>query len=201
MNTKTDAVIVEKLTEEPPAIALRDLEVRVLREEEKEMAARLLEQEHYLGKGQAVGKTLSQVVHYHGQWVALLEWGPASLKLADRDEWVGWNDQQRAERINFVVQNRRFLVLAATRMPNLASRALALATTALPLQWEERHGYRPLLAETFTDIEQFEGTCYKAAGWMPCGLTKGFERHRADFYQKHGRPKKLGSRRFPATAQ
>jgi Domain of unknown function (DUF4338)/DDE_Tnp_1-associated len=191
MNTKSDAVVVEKLTEEPPLIALRDLEVRALREDEKEMAARLLEQEHYLGKGQAVGKTLSQVVHYHGRWVALLEWGPASLKLADRDEWVGWSDQQRAERINFVVQNRRFLVLAATRMPNLASRALALATNALALQWEERHGYRPLLAETFTDIEQFEGTCYKAAGWIPCGLTKGFKRHRADFYQKHGRPKKL----------
>ena len=26
---------------------------------------------------------------------------------------------------------------------------------------------------------------------MPCGLTKGFGRHRADFYQRHGRPKKL----------
>jgi hypothetical protein len=191
MNTKTAAAMVDILTEELPPITLRELEVRALREEEKEMAARLLEQEHYLGKGQAVGKTLCQVVHYHGRWVALLEWGPASLKLADRDEWIGWSDQQRAERINFVVQNRRFLVLAATRMPNLASRALALATNALALQWEERHGYRPLLAETFTDIEQFEGTCYKAAGWIPCGFTKGFKRHRADFYQKHGRPKKL----------
>ena len=26
---------------------------------------------------------------------------------------------------------------------------------------------------------------------MPGGLTKGFGRHRADFYQRHGRPKKL----------
>jgi hypothetical protein len=144
-----------------------------------------------LGKGQRVGKTLTQVVHHHGRWVALLVWGPASLKLADRDEWIGWTDQQRAERINFVVQNRRFLVLCATRMPNLASRALALATKALPGHWEQRHGFRPLLAETFTDLEQFEGTCYKAAGWQPCGLTKGYARHRADFYQEHGRPKKL----------
>jgi hypothetical protein len=30
-----------------------------------------------------------------------------------------------------------------------------------------------LLAETFTDIEAFEGTCYKAAAWQPCGITKG----------------------------
>jgi hypothetical protein len=45
--------------------------------------------------------------------------------------------------------------------------------------------------QTFTDIESFEGTCYKAAGWEPCGLTKGFQRHRADFYREHKRPKKL----------
>jgi hypothetical protein len=77
-------------------------------------------------------------------------------------------------------------------MPNLASRALGLAVRALPEHWESRHGYKPLLAETFTDIEAFEGTCYKAAGWEPCGLSKGFERtHRADFYREHKRPKKL----------
>jgi hypothetical protein len=33
-----------------------------------------------------------------------------------------------------------------------------------------------LLAETVADIEAFEGTCYKAAAWQPCGITKGFTR-------------------------
>ncbi len=47
------------------------------------------------------------------------------------------------------------------------------------------------MAETFTDIEQFEGTCYKASNWEPLGLTKGFQRHRADYFQQHGRAKKL----------
>ncbi len=56
---------------------------------------------------------------------------------------------------------------------------------------EAQHGYRPLMAETFTDIEQFEGTCYKASNWKRLGLTKGFERHRGDYFKKHGRPKKL----------
>jgi hypothetical protein len=39
--------------------------------------------------------------------------------------------------------------------------------------WQGKHGYRPLLAETFTDIESFEGTCYKVSNWEPCCLTKG----------------------------
>jgi hypothetical protein len=76
-------------------------------------------------------------------------------------------------------------------MPNLASQSLASAIKALPQQWEQAHGYRPLLAETFSDIEQSEGTCYKVSNWVACGQTKGFERHRIDFYRKHDRPKKL----------
>jgi hypothetical protein len=49
-----------------------------------------------------------------------------------------------------------------------------------------------VLAETFTDIEAFEGTCYKAAAWQPCGITKGFTReHRCDYFFRNERPKKL----------
>lgn len=173
------------------SVVLAELAVRPLLPEEQPRAAQWLHQEHYLGAGRRVGHTLTQVVHHHGQWVALLDWGPAALKLADREEWIGWSDLQRAQRVGLIVQNRRFLVLSATRRPNLASRALALAVAALPESWQQAHGYLPLLAETFTDIEQFEGTCYKAAGWAACGMTAGFARHRPDFYVRHDRPKKL----------
>ncbi len=178
-------------SEEPSSVVLAELAVRSLLPEEQAQAAQLLQQEHYLGAGRRVGHTLTQVVHHCGRWVALLDWGPPALKLADREAWIGWTDLQRAQRLGLIVQNRRFLVLSATRQPNLASRALALAVAALPEAWHQAHGYRPLLAETFTDIEQFEGTCYKAAGWMACGMSAGFARHRPDFYLRHDRPKKL----------
>lgn len=61
----------------------------------------------------------------------------------------------------------------------------------LPHRWHEAFGYQPLLAESFTDIEAFEGTCYKASGWQPLGLSQGYSRHRADFYVLNERPKKL----------
>jgi hypothetical protein len=61
----------------------------------------------------------------------------------------------------------------------------------LPDLWVNKFGYTPLQAETFSDIEVSEGTCYKASGWLPLGLTKGFSRHRADFYVPNDRPKKL----------
>jgi len=179
-------------TSDPSGILLKHLTVRAIAPHERERAQRCFEQEHYLGAIPPVGKTLIEAIEYEGQWVALLEWGPGVLKLADRDEWIGWTDQQRAQRLGgLVVQTRRFLVLSKTRMPNLASRSLALSVRALSEHWQEAHGYRPVLAESFTDIEQYAGTCYKAAGWEACGLTRGFGRHRADYYQYHGRPKKL----------
>jgi hypothetical protein len=179
-----------EVAENSPEI-LKELEVREVRSEEMARVRKVLDAEHYLGAGKSVGRTLAQVAHHREQWVALLIWGPAAMKLIDRDEWIGWTDTQRSERLGLVVENRRFLVLGKARMPNLASRSLGLAVRALAAQWEARWGYAPVLAETFTDIESFEGTCYKASGWEPCGLTKGFERHRADFYRQHKRPKKL----------
>lgn len=177
---------------EPGAVVLSELEIRPVLPEEMQRVAALLDDEHYLGAGRQVGRSLVQIVHHRERWAAILVWGPAAMKLIDRDEWIGWTQRQRAERLGLIVQNRRFLVLADTRMPNLASRAMGLALRQLPDHWQEKHGYSPLLAETFTDIESFEGTCYKASNWQPCGFTKGFERsHRADFYREHKRPKKL----------
>jgi hypothetical protein len=187
MNMQTDTLFAG----DPPNGLLKNLTLRVASFEDQARADACFKEEHYLGPAKRSGRGLLQIVEYEGRWVALLDWGPAALKLADRDEWIGWTARQRADRRELLVQNRRFLVLSSQRAPNLASRCLSLGLKALPGQWKQAHGFEPLLAETFTDIERFEGTCYKAANWLPVGRTKGFERHRADYYRRHDRPKKL----------
>ena len=153
---------------------------------------RLLDDGHYLGKTRPVGNFLRQVAVLDGEWVALLAWGAASYRLKDRDEWIGWTAAQRAERLKLVVQNRRFLLLGEKGShPNRASQVLGAALRCLNEQWTEHFSYAPLLAETFTDIEQFEGTCYKASGWIAVGMSQGYSRHRADFYVPNDRPKRL----------
>ena len=162
---------------------------------------RLLGEFHYLGESHPVGDTLRMVAQIEGKWVGLLLWGSAAYRLKDRDSFIGWTMTQRSLRQKLVVQNRRFLLLADRgEHPNLASRILGAAVRELPGLWFERFGYEPLLAETFTDIEAYAGTCYKAAGWVPLGLTKGYSRHRADFYVPNERPKKLWVRELRATA-
>jgi hypothetical protein len=152
----------------------------------------LLADQHYLGAGRAVGDYLRQVVEHDGKTVALLVWGPACYALKDRDRWISWSAPQRLERLKLIAQNRRFLVLAKKgASPNLASQSMGAALRALPEQWRERFGYRPLLAESFTDPEAYAGTCYKASNWEAVGFSAGYRRHRADFYIPHERPKRL----------
>ncbi len=161
----------------------------------------LLRAEHKLAATPSVGDFLRLVAVRDGQWVALLAWGPCCYALQDRDDWIGWSRTFRAIRQKLVVQLRRLLVPEATREPNLASQALGAVVRELPALWEQRFGYRPVLAETFSDREVHAGTCYRAAGWLPVGESKGYARHRADFYREHGRPKRLWLKPLQADAK
>jgi hypothetical protein len=184
MTAQNDLVVLENERE--------SVNVRVASDAELTWFDGLLADRHYLGAGRPVGDYLRQVVEVDGKAAALLVWGPACYALKDRDQWISWSTIQRLERLKLVVQNRRFLVLADKgQSPNLASQAMGAALRALPSQWRERFGYRPLLAESFTDPEAYAGTCYKASNWEAVGQSAGHSRHRADFYVPNGRPKKL----------
>lgn len=184
MKAPNGAVAVENKRE--------SVSVRIPLDTERAWFDGLLAEKHYLGAGPPVGDYLRQVVEIDGKPVALLVWGPACYALKDRDHWIGWSKVHRLERLKLVVQNRRFLLLSDKgQSPNLASQAMGAALRALPSQWLERFGYRPLLAESFTDPEAYAGTCYKASNWEPVGRSAGHSRHRADFYIRNDRPKKL----------
>jgi hypothetical protein len=151
----------------------------------------LLEEQHRLGSRKTKGRSLYQVICREEQWLGLILWTGALWHLKARDHWIGWDALRRSERLQLVVHQARFLVLEQTRQPNLASQMLGAAVRDLPFQWEELYGYRPLLAETFTDPESHAGTCYKAAGWEPVGMSGKDGRHYAEKIPEELRPKKL----------
>jgi hypothetical protein len=178
------------------------LTVRVPSPEQHAWFDCLMAEHHYLGAGRPVGDYLRQVVELGGRVIALLVWGPACYALKDRDQWISWSVVQRLERLKLIVQNRRFLVLAQKgESPDLASQAMGAALHALPSQWREHFGYRPLLAESFTDPEAYAGTCYKASHWEAVGMSAGYSRHRADFYIANQRPKRLWLRPLVSEAR
>jgi len=157
---------------------------------ERERFMTQIGREHFLGERAPSGDVLCQVVEdAAGNWCGLLLWCSAALRLKDRDAWIGWDAHRRSQRLKLVVNNARFLLPEAVRRHNLASRVLAVSVAALAGQYEAQYGYRPVLAETFTDPKRHKGTCYRAAGWVPVGQTAGYGRHRAEFLAHHGAAK------------
>ena len=97
----------------------------------------------------------------------------AAWALAERDRWIGWGPQNRAQRLNWVVANTRFVLFPWVRVKNLASKALSLAAARIRSDWQQRYGYAPVLLETFVEVGRYRGTCYRAANWIRVGVTRG----------------------------
>ena len=145
---------------------LERVSVRLATSRENTRFKRLMNAHHYLRWGKPVGETLQYVAEVDGRWVALLTFGAPAYALKDRDAWIGWTLQQRRGRLNFLAQNRRFLLLPGEREPNLASRVLGLCAQQISADWEAKYKHPVLALETFVDPQRFQGTCYLAAGWQ-----------------------------------
>lgn len=145
---------------------------------------------HYLGHKPLPGAQLRYFIKTNNEQImALIGFGAAAWKIAPRDNLIGWTPQQREKQLHFVVNNARFLILPWIQSKNLASKILGLVARQLPTHWQEQYGYKPLLFETFVELQRFTGTCYKAANWFCVGETTG--RGKCDRDKKATRIKKL----------
>jgi len=164
---------------------VRRVEVRPVTASERALWDSLMERHHYLGFQCLIGQSMRYVAHHDNRWLALLGWGAAALKCKARDQWIGWTPALKLQRLALVANNSRFLILPDVNVPNLASRVLALNLKRLSDDWQAAHGHPLYLAETFVDPRFYRGTCYKAAGWLFLGNTRGFANHHGT-YTHHG---------------
>ena len=136
----------------------------------------LLDRHHYLGYRVPMGASLRYLVRSEQapeQTLACVLWSSPAWRMAARDTWIGWSDDQRARNLQWIVNNSRFLILPWVRVKGLASKILGHCARQLPQDWEQLYGYRPLLLETLVDAVRFSGTCYRAANWIHLGQTSG----------------------------
>lgn len=169
---------------------LKAVVVRPIESNERDSWDHLMATHHYLGFRHLVGESIRYVAELDGQWVGLLAWCSAAYKSGPRDSWIGWTEQQRNKRLKFIINNSRFLILPDVHIPNLASRILGANLKRLSTDWIHKYNHPVLIAETFVDHSLFEGTCYRAAGFITLGCTKGFRRHNGYYYQ-HGSSKTI----------
>ncbi len=149
----------------------------------------LIERYHYLGYKPLPGAQIRYLVFSSsGDLLAALGFGAPAWKVAPRDRFIGWSSQQRIANLHQIVNNARFLILPWVTSKNLASRILAGIAKQLPLDWQSRYNYTPVLLETFVQKDRFKGTCYRAANWTFLGQTQG--RGKLDRYMKYSLPVK-----------
>jgi hypothetical protein len=143
---------------------------------------------HYLGYRQATGAQLKYVAYYRSQPIACLSFGPAAYQLEPRDQWIGWERERRLERLHWLVNNDRFLILPWVQVSGLASFLLGQAVRRLRADWQQVYRHDVALAESFIQTGRFAGTCYASAHWQCVGVTRG--RGRNDRLNRRAAPVK-----------
>ena len=146
---------------------------QVRRTAEEPLFNSLMAQHHYLGHTQPVGAHVKYMIWARQRPVACVAWCSAVRHLGPRDRFIGWSAEARRRNIGFIAYQSRYLILPWFRIPHLASHILGRMARMISADWERIYGHGIYYLETFTDPERFRGTCYRAANWIPLGLTTG----------------------------
>jgi hypothetical protein len=143
-----------------------------------------VERYHILGYKRPFGAHMRYFIELEsGTKLGCFLFSASAWALEKRDEWIGWDATHRSQRLNYITNNTRFLILPWVKVKNLASRALSVVAKRLAADWETRYGYSPVLLETFVDTALYNGACYRAANWIYLGETAG--RGRMDRHTKY----------------
>lgn len=175
-----------------PLAELGPLQVRELNQWPRDLPLYecLLQRHHYLSYTCPVGLNLKYLVlDPQGRPLSCLLFGAAAWSCSVRDQFIGWNAEERASHLQQITNNTRFLIPSWIKVRRLASHVLGLVLKRVRQDWRDKYN-RPLhLLETFVDTSRFQGTCYRAANWRALGRTTG--RTRQDRWNQISVPPKL----------
>ncbi len=147
--------------------------VLVCTDEEKRIWNELMLTEHPLKACTLVGRQLRYLINSRHGWLGGFGFSAAALQLEARDQWIGWDKEQRQTHLHRVIGMSRFLIRPSVDCHNLASKVLSMSVARLAVDFEQRYHYTPYLIESFVDLERYSGTSYRAANWIDIGQTKG----------------------------
>jgi hypothetical protein len=129
--------------------------------------------EHYLEAAILVGRQMRYLIRSEHGWLGGIGFAAPALQLSARDQWIGWNQEERQAQLHMIVGMCRFLIRPSVNCKNLASKVLGMSMATIAKDFDQQYGYPPLLIESFVDTEHYSGTCYRAANWLEIGKTKG----------------------------
>lgn len=128
---------------------------------------------HYLGL-RLVGENMQYLVRdQQGRDLACLLFGAPAWRTRARDQFLGWDQNQRAAGLHYLTSQTRYLILPWVKVAGLASALLSKVCRRLSQDWQVKYGHPIYLVESFVEVGRFAGTCYQAANWLRVGQTRG----------------------------
>lgn len=107
----------------------------------------------------------------------------ATIAVAARDKYIGWNNTQRMSKLCHLANNSRFcLIPGSSDIKNIGTMVLKQLRIVGAKRWKEKYGDDLILLETFVqpdrdrDYKGFKtrrGTIYRADNWIEVGKTIG----------------------------
>lgn len=135
-------------------------------------AKRIVETFHsYVPTFRVFGRRINWLIYYGNKCVGVIGISdPTAFGQSGRDNFIGWTRDDRRQNIHKLATNYRFTL--TEHIPNLASKTLGILVKIARKQWHEKYGTELVGIDTCIKPPR-EGTCYKAAGWVFCGFTRG----------------------------
>ena len=93
-----------RLPAEAAQAILDELQIRLIRPEERARHDPLIETQHHLKSADLAGEQLRYVaVDRHDRWFAMMSWSAPAYRLRARESWIGWGAWQREPERVFVI--------------------------------------------------------------------------------------------------
>ncbi|WP_334313222.1 Druantia anti-phage system protein DruA [Terrihalobacillus insolitus] len=103
---------------------------------EKSLFNHLLDKYHYLGFHGTVGENMQYMAFdIYGRPLACLLFGSSAWRVAARDQWIGWQEEERKAHLHLTTNNTRFLIFHWVKVPQLASHLLGKVSRRLSTDW------------------------------------------------------------------
>ena len=109
----------------------------------------------------------------------------ATIAVAARDKYIGWNNTQRMGRLVQLANNSRFCLIpngSSSGLKNIGTMALKQLRIVGAKRWKEKYGNDLILLETFVQPDRSKkyhghkvrsGAVYRADNWIEVGQTAG----------------------------
>ena len=107
----------------------------------------------------------------------------ATIAIKCRDDYIGWNKEQRIKNLGLIANNSRFCIIPnKSILKNIGSMILKQLSIVGSKRWKEKYGGMLSMIETYVQIERNDeynehkernGSVYRASNWIEIGHTSG----------------------------